>query len=191
MYSEEVIELLEKRIAWDNISSDSLTVDDYNLTGISEIKFSRFHKLAVPSNVYSSMDNEDADDEEFNLELRKLRKQSVLYVLSSVFSQSKDYLELSDYSDKITNRISIFDEAIGYTLACSVIEMFISTSRSNIEERNTKMAVNNLKLELEGYKNENGHTVARGLKWFRDNSIKNAVEYFFPDPVVIKSPNFW
>lgn len=193
MYNEEAIILLQKRIAWDkNVPGDTPVINDDNLTGESGMTFSRFHQLAIPSNIYATSEIVNASDLVFNDELSSLRKQAVLSVLSNVFSQNKAYLESSDYSDKISKRVSIFDEAIGFTLACSVLEKFISSSRSNIEERNAKMAMNNLKLELEGYKNENGYTVAKGLRWFRDQAIQNAIEYFFPEPIVIKSPpNFW
>jgi hypothetical protein len=46
----------------------------------------------------------------------------------------------------------LFEDAVGYKVAISVLELFISTERLNTTERSAQMAISSLKLEIEGWK---------------------------------------
>src|SRR5690606_28691493 len=95
-------------------------------------------------------------------------------------------VDSQDYDSVISEKRHLFDEPIGYAVACQMIELFISTTRSNFVERNAKFAYQNLKIELEGAKNERGFRVATGLKDKLNYSIKRATEIIFPDPIIIQ-----
>jgi hypothetical protein len=56
----------------------------------------------------------------------------------------------------------LFEDAVGYKVAISVLELFISTERLNTTERSAQMAISSLKLEIEGWK-MNLELVANGL----------------------------
>jgi len=194
MYSEEIISILEKRVAWKQPISDTFTleVDADNLEGTSGKHFNSFHKLIDVEYIAQTLNDTNLDAETLNAELADIRKQAVLTVLSSVFDSNRCYLPDFDYSNGINSRVALFDDAIGYVVAISVLQLYVSTRRSNIDERNTKMAVQNLKLELEGYRNDNGILVAKGLTWYRDNAIRNVVRVFFPQSITVEVINdFW
>lgn len=71
-----------------------------------------------------------------------------------------------------------------------MIELFISTTRSNFVERNAKFAYQNLKIELEGARNERGYRVATGLKDKLNQSIKRASEIIFPIEIIIQKADW-
>ena len=123
--------------------------------------------------------------------LNELKKGAVLESLSLILDSHEDYINDDSYDATITQNISLFDNVIGYKVAIMVIEMFMSTKRNNIVERNAKLSVSNLKLELEGYRNETGVLVAKGLVHKFENAIKTAQKKIFPFKVIVQDGNAW
>lgn len=194
MYSVETISKLETRIGWKQPISDDfdMVISEYNLQSDSGKHFSAFHKLVDVEYIAKTLNDIDIDEVTLNAELSDMRKQAVLSVLSSVFDDNECYLPEFDYSDGINTRIALFDKAIGFVVAVNVLQTYISTKRSNLEERNTKLAIGNLKLELEGYRNDAGYLVAKGLISYRDKAISNIVKVFFPEAITVEVRNdFW
>lgn len=193
MYTEEIITLLTNRIGFGTPQEEgfSIELDEANSVGVSGRKFSSFHSLVTVENILAGIENADPDDNEFNLILSDYRKAAVLEILPLIMDKNPDYLTATNYDNTITDNVILFDDAIGYKVAMMVLEMFISTNRSNIVERNAKLAISNLKLEIEGYRNENGALVASGLVQKFNQAVKLATKKIFPFVIEVKNGNVW
>jgi hypothetical protein len=193
MYSEEIIQSLTERIGFGSPQEDSftLTISEAIQNGASGRLFKSFHSLVTVENIIEAIENREPTAEEFEAILDEYRKGAVLEVLSLVLDSHEDYINDDSYDASITQNISLFDNAIGYKVAIMVIEMFMSTKRSNIVERNAKLSVSNLKLELEGYRNDSGILVAQGLVHKFGNAIKLAQNKLFPFKIIVQDGNAW
>lgn len=191
MYSELSIQTLETRIGWSDPSDLPISISADNKQSDSGRMFNSFHSMVLLSNIYATVPVVNMDENSFNEYLLSVRKQAVLSVLNRIFDQNKEYISTNDYSDTIINRSALFDDAIGYSVAVNMIELFISSGRSNLEERNSKMSYQLLKIELEGAKNENGYPVTKGLLSKLDTSIKRAREIIFPIIPIVTSEPIW
>lgn len=193
MYSQEAIDILIQRIGWSELGSDlpiSLSVE--NKISLSGKSFNFYHPLVTIDNIYSFISEVDMTETDFNLYLSELVKNCVLIVLSSVFEEAVEYNLATDYSSTIEQRTSLFDNAIGYAVCVKMIELFVSSDRSNFRERNAKMAYNTLKIELEGAKNDNGFTVASGLIHYLNSSISKIKRVLFPYIIVVRDGSrYW
>lgn len=193
MYSEEIIQSLTERIGFGSPQEDSFTlqISEAIQNGASGRIFKSFHSLVTLENIIAAIENLQPTAEEFEAILNELKKGAVLEVLSLVLDSHQDYINDDSYDASITQNISLFDNAIGYKVAIMVIEMFMSTKRSNIVERNAKLSVSNLKLELEGYRNDSGVLVAKGLVHKFENAIKLAQNKLFPFKIIVQDGNAW
>lgn len=193
MQSEEIIQSLTERIGFGSPQGDSSTLQlsEAILSGTSGRTFKSFHQLVTIENIVACMYNDGANSEEINNELEDFRNQAVLEIVPLILDKHPDYIPLENYDNRILENITLFDDAIGYKVAIMVIQMFMSTNRSNIVERNAKLSVSNLKLELEGYRNDSGVLVAQGLVHKFSKSIKDASDKIFPFKVVVKDGNAW
>ena len=193
MYSEEIIQSLTERIGFGSPQEDSftLTISEAIQIGASGRVFKSFHSLVTLENIIAAIENLQPTAEEFEAILNELKKGAVLESLSLILDSHEDYINDDSYDATITQNISLFDNVIGYKVAIMVIEMFMSTKRNNIVERNAKLSVSNLKLELEGYRNESGVLVAKGLVHKFENAIKTAQKKIFPFKVIVQDGNAW
>lgn len=191
MYSQTAIDTLISRIGWSDNSDLPVAVNASNKTSDSGKYFNFFHPLVSVDNLYDAVDKVNMDEVDFNDYLAKLRSQAVLKMLTDILDKHHKYDATKDYSSILTERVSMFDDAIGYCVAIKAIEMFISSKRSNLSERNAKMAYNTLKIELEGAKNDNGHFVARGLLYHYEQACKRARKVIFPIEAIVQNGNFW
>lgn len=195
MHSQEFIDALVNRIGWSDLTSDlPIDLSDDNKSSDSNKTFDSFHQMVSLENIYATIPEKflgENGEEYFNQYLLNLKKQAVYSILTSILDTHKDYDSTKDYSIFLTERPSLFDNAIGYSVAVKVLEMFISSSRSNLEERNVKLSYQSLKIELEGARNENGHLIAKGLVYKLEKSIKDTQKVIFPFKVVVENGNCW
>ncbi len=193
MYSEEIIQSLTERIGFGSPQEDSftLTMSEAIQNGASGRVFKSFHSLVTLENIIEAIEKREPTAEQFEAILNEYRKGAVLEVLSLIMDQHPDYIAKDSYDAIITENNVLFDNAIGYKVAIMVIEMFMSTKRSNIVERNAKLSVSNLKLELEGYRNDSGILVAQGLVHKFGNAIKLAQNKLFPFKIIVQDGNAW
>ena len=193
MYSELAISVISQRIKW-NASLDSeftIALSDGNATGTSGKHFQSFHNLVSIDNIYASVPEIDMDEEPFNELLTDIRLQATLQTLNDIMDKHERYIPETDYSDVIISNAGLFDTAVGNKVAITVLELFLSTTRINLHERNAKLSASNLKLDLEGFKNENGHVVAKGIKSSYYSAVKAASNKLFPFEIVVNSPKIW
>lgn len=193
MYSEEIIQSLTERIGFGSPQEDSftLTISEAIQIGASGRIFKSFHSLVNLENIINCVNKVDPSETEFEEILNQFRKSAVLDVLSTILDQHTDYKAKDDYDSIINEHIVLFDIAIGFRVAIMVIEMFMSSKRSNLVERNAKLSVSNLKLEVNGYKNDSGSLVAKGLIHDLQNAIKLAQNKIFPFKIIVKDGNSW
>lgn len=127
----------------------------------------------------------------FNSHLLQLKTDAVKSVLVRILNQNNMYLDSFDYSGTIITKSELFDEAVGYTMAISAVEQFISTTRTNSTVRSIEGSYKMLKIELEGAKNNKGAIVAVGLRNKLTTSIKKCSDSIFPNPLKITSKPIW
>jgi hypothetical protein len=194
MYSNEIISTLTERIGFGTPNEEgfSINIDEANSVGASGRFFSSFHSLVTIENIYAAVENPEITEDEFNVILENYRKSSVLEVVPLIMDKNIQYDNSVDYSKTIEDNIRLFDDAIGYKVAMMVLEMFMSSSRSNLLERNAKFSLSNLKLELEGYRNEASVLVAKGLVQKFERAVLNATNKIFPRVVEVRNAtNEW
>jgi hypothetical protein len=193
MYSDISIETLETRIGWEkSLDTDfAIELDEEVLTADSRRKVNSFHQLVTVDNVYAAVQQIDMEAEDFNGFLSSVRKQSVEEVLTLIFDEHTSYDDNVDYSNLITTKPRLFDNAIGYCIVIKMLELFISSSRSNFSERNAKLSFTNLKLELEGVKNDKGFYVAKGIEYKFRTAITKAQKVIFPLEAIVDSKPIW
>lgn len=194
MYSESIKDILFDRIGFGTPQENGfgLTIDQANSSGTSGRLFKYFHSLVTVENINASIDKINADSTQFNAILLEIKTNAVLEILPLILDKHTDYDALKDYDSTIESNITLFDDAIGYKVAINCLEMFLSTKRSNFSERNVKLSASNLKLELEGFRNDNGVLVAQGLVQKFNKSIKDARNKIFPFTVKVNdASNNW
>src|SRR5690606_14924472 len=150
-----------------------------------------FHQLATVDNIYHTINEILTTEIKFNQELKSIRFQAAVEVMNRILDQHTCYDYDKDYEKKIEKYQSLFDEPLGNLLAIKCLELFVSSNRSNSVERNSKLAYQLLKVELEGVKNESGITVSHGLNSKFYSSIKRAQKILFPEPILIIGGNEW
>jgi len=189
MYSDAIINELVLRIGFGN--GEKITISTANKTGTSGRLFSYFHQLATVDNIYSTTEKIAIVEADFNTYLEQLKIDGVKSILTAIFDRNKLYLSDFDYSGIISERIQLFDDAIGYAVAIAIIEQMVSSPRMNTEERNIEMTYQQLKIELEGARNEHNHVIALGVKAELISVIQNIKLVLFPNPASVSSKPVW
>jgi|SRR6478672_13076656 len=194
MYSTEAIQILVDRIAWRQpaeTDEHGIVLSDENKEGTSGQFFNSFHTTAIPENVYLCIENDLADQDEFNEFLLQMKKDSAIEVLKKVFDTnplanypivdgavSVNYAV--DYSSAINTRQGIFDEAIGQSMATRCLQLFLTTNRSNATETSLGLSYDQMQFEKDGIKNEFGRSIAKGTKDKMEAEINNIIKVLFP-----------
>lgn len=192
MYSNASILALEKRIGFGDLSDNSVVIQPEHITGTSGRTVPYFHRLATLDNLFAAVSNSVTETEEFNAYLLQMKTDAVKSVLTSIMELDKGYRSDVDYSDTLIKRPELFDDSIGYSLAISVIEQLVSTSRINREERSASLKYDKLKIELEGFRDEKGNVLAKGLRADLYRSVKKAAKIIFPKPLIVEALNdYW
>lgn len=193
MWNPESIQSLVDRIGFAKpINSDfAITISGEVILSNSGRYVNSFHQLATVENLYSAVNEINMAELDFNEYLQGIKTQSVMQSLTDVISKDSRSDLSFDYSETIIANPYIFDDVIGYTIAIQCLELFMSSSRKNLLERNAKLAISNLKVELEGMKTESGVTAAPGLKRERFYAIKKAKDVLFPFTIPINGTKSW
>src|SRR5690606_693716 len=186
MYSAESILYLENRIGFGQMEI-AVPVDPTLRDGTSGRELPFFHRLAILRNIYATVEESLISEPDFNEHLWQMRKDAAAHVLTSIFKLHKDYIPTADYSYLLLDRPELFDDAMGYTLATSAIEQMMSTNRKGIEERNAKLAVDKLRMELEGVKDAYGNVQMNGIKREQFYAIRKATDIIFPYRLTIEN----
>jgi len=194
MYSEETITALSNRIGF-GIPLEvgfPFQIEEANSVGSNGRIFVSFHELVTLENIYAATtDLGEGAESKFNNILTRFKYQATKEVVPMIMDKNSKYDNSVDYNQTIEDNAILFDDAIGYRVAMKVLEYLMSTKESNLTERNAKLSISNLKLELEGYKNEAGIVVATGLGQRFNQSVKVATEKIFPFVITVNNGNAW
>lgn len=193
MYDNTSIQVLVDRVGWAlPIPPSTIVLTSENTKSDSGRYFDAFHKMCIVENVFDVQPNHNISNTDFNVYLYGLKKAATMKVLSAIFDLNERAnlsvatsglrvdISNTDYSQMITTRASIFDDCLGYQMACDVLEMILLTTRSNQTESISKYNYQQLKLELDGFTNEGGHLVSKGLHFKLNASIIKAIDILFP-----------
>lgn len=193
MWNPESIQSLVDRIGFaEPINSDfAITISGEVILSNSGRYVNSFHQLATVENLYSAVSQPNMAEIDFNNYLQGIKTQAVQETLTEVIAKDSRSDISTDYSSIIITNPYIFDDVIGYTVAIKCLEIFISSSRKNLIERNAKLAISSLKVELEGMKTDSGATVAQGMKRERYYAIKKAKDVLFPFTIPVNGTKAW
>lgn len=191
MYSNDIIQALEKRIGFGSDTGLPFSLSEDLRIGTSGRTFGFFHKLVTLTNLYNTVPLNENSESNFEGYLNQMVENSVRASLTAVLDQSVDYDDSFDYDKTIDNKIYLFDDVIGYTLAITAIEGMISSNRKNDDERNISLSYSQLKMELEGVRSDAGHIVSQGLNRKLQDAIRKARLIIFPNPVIVTSRKIW
>jgi hypothetical protein len=192
MLSQQSIDSLKSRIGFGKPLEESFPFDlgDDLTIGTSGLTVAFFHSLATVENLHACLPQVyelETDKEAFENYLDNLRIQAVTNSINELVYSNKGYNPDSDYNDLVMKNISVFDSVIGYQLACLLLETFMVTNRSNIHERNAKLSIANLKLEVNGWRNEQGILVQAGLGTHLKKAQLKASRKLFPLTHIIQN----
>jgi len=194
MYSEEIIVSLSERMGFGTPLEEGFAIelDEANSVGSTGRFFKTFHSLVTADNIFAALPELGEDAEvQFNEFLESLRYQATLAVVPLIMDKNAAYVNSISYDAVIEENALLFDDAIGYKVAMMVLELFMTTKESNLVERNAKLAVSNLKLELEGFRNDSGVLVASGLVQKLERAIRTATNKIFPSVPTVEGANAW
>lgn len=193
MYSLSTVTTLSKIIGF-GTPSESVGVDfsDDIINGPSGRTFKYFHRLVDLKNIYESVEDPEMPKVDFENYLNQIRFDATKSILAKCLDSTECYDDSIDYDSYIESKYNLFEDAIGYAVAITILELMLSTKRSNLSEINANLTYEKLKLELYGLRSEKGVVVARGLKGELENVIYNIKCIFCPlDQVSINSDPIW
>lgn len=193
MYSENAILTIANRIGWGKPQTDgfAIVLDEAIQNGTSKRNFQSFHQLVTVENVLAAIPNPAILDLDFNAKLDEIRDNAARSVLTLIIDLNPNSILTKDYSSIIISNPALFDEAVGHKVAISVLELFISTERENFSARSAQLAISSLKLEIEGWKNESGITVANGLGQKLDKAVTLGTERLFQTTKTVTFKQIW
>lgn len=191
MYSQETINLFNNSIGWSVPTDLPVTIYDEIKLPNTVLKFNGFHGLVSLSNLIHTVDESLTGATEFNKLLLELRNQCILFSLTWILDKHPDYVDNESYDAVILQKSKLFEEVIGLLMTIKVLELYMSSNRSNYIERNAKLSYQNLKIELEGIKNDNGHQMAVGIRQQLQKAVKDAQKAIFKNAPSVEYIDFW
>ena len=191
MYSQETINLFNNSIGWSVPTDLPVTIDDEIKLPNAVLKFNGFHGLVSLSNLIHTVDESLTGATEFNKLLLELRNQCILFSLTWILDKHPDYVDNESYDAVILQKSKLFEEVIGLLMTIKILELYMSSNRSNYIERNAKLSYQNLKIELEGIKNDNGHQMAVGIRQQLQKAVKDAQKAIFKNAPSVEYIDFW
>ena len=191
MYSTETITNIANLVGFGSSAGVDVVVTEQNRIGTSLRTFPSFHRSVTLKNIFETIEEEFLDEDDFNEFLELSKTDAALNTLVTVIDTNPKYQSDFDYSGIIQDHLSVFQEAIGLSLAASMLEMMMTTTRSNIAQRTASLSYSKLKIELDGAKNEPGHVLTFGLRSKFRKTCNEISEIIFPTEPEIQSSNTW
>lgn len=134
---------------------------DFKVTGaapVSGVYFEDEHPIITVANIRATQPNESITDGEFDTYLADLKKSVVYKVLADAMDRDEiDSKQLSFYP-------SIFDNLISMQMQIRVINIILSSERSNKNEIIAKSALQRIYFDLKGNQGSEKFPIADGLE---------------------------
>lgn len=191
MYSQVVVDSLVNLIGFGSSEISGVVITQANEIGTSGRIFPSFNRSITVKNIHETIEEQYLGEVKFNQFLLQSKVDAVKASLVSVLNQNRKYQSDVDYSDIILSNPEIFEDCIGYSLSASMLEMMITSTRMNISEREASLSYSQLKIELDGAKNDDGHVLAFGLRSKFNRAVNNASKSIFKDSIKITSKKVW
>ncbi len=167
MFQESEIALLRNRLGWSQYEKELYVnkLDTTNLTSTSGLTLNSFHNLVTVENVFKLIPESNISDVRLNGFLTEMLDTTIIEILNDVLiSDSRSAVKkdnasiIVDYGDT-----GLFDTAIGNCHAIKVIELILSSNRSNREEILAKTSVGQIQAILKGTYTKDGNKLVDGL----------------------------
>lgn len=191
-YNPTSIQTLMDQVGWyDAIPPSTIVVDAGNKTSNGGTFFNSYHQVVTVENVRSTLTNPSSIDSTFNAYLLKMKRDGATDVLRRVFDLNPlaayaSYQGVTsinyavDYTGLIASRIGLFDKAFGYSVCLSALQMFMTTARSNREQRIAGMSYESLAMEIEGIFDQYGKRITNGMDAKLAQEIQQIITVLFP-----------
>ena len=115
-----------------------------NGSSVSGRFFESEHSIVTLDNIRECQPNQSATDEEFTTYLAELKEASVYQMLADVYDSDEVLQDTLDF------RPALFDNCISVLMAIKVIEILITSQRSNRTQRISKEAAQQIHFDLNG-----------------------------------------
>lgn len=197
MYNNTSIQSLVDLVGWGLpvMPNTQITLTDANKKSDSGRFFNSFHQLATVENVFDCISNLDVDSNNLNVFLAKVKRDAVLDVLSKVFDKNilantpstEEFISLNyavEYDAMIADKKNVLVEAIGYRACITILELFITSIRSNVTLKVLKADYNFLQSEVSGIRDVNGRLLTNGIENYYNVAITDAISILFPKKTV-------
>lgn len=189
MFDETTIQSLIDSIGWDDPLGTSLVITTENLKSTTGRLFNSFHPLVTVENVNDTAGLKPIDIDQLNTELYGFKKQAALQTLNKVFNSSPQFNPALDYGGDVVKYNGLLSDVYGLACSAMVIQMMLTSMRINEIERRTKYGV--LKVELDGFRNDQGVLISKGLKAMLNEATINARKIIFPETIDMYGDNLW
>jgi hypothetical protein len=190
MYNELSISTLVERLGF-GVNNTPVEIDPLILTGTSGRTISYFHKLATLEILYSAVPLESLSEEGFTKAIIQLKTNAVKSMLIEILDTDTSYKNEIDYSSLLIARPKLFENAIGYSLAISIIEYVLTSRRINYKQRDAQDTFKILKIDLEGIKDKKSSVKSISLRDHQNKAIQDAKAVIFKKNYAITAPNLW
>lgn len=192
MYDNTSISALADSVGFGKSAEGNINLDAQNQTGSSGVIFSSFHKLITVDNLLATFpDNVSKYSAKVNEELTQMRNDAAKRTLADVLDSHIDFDDEVDYSQIITDKITLLRKPFSLAVAISSLELMMSSGRYNIGERSIRESYATLKLELEGAKSDQGKTLSYGVVNKYHFAIKTCQKVIFQVRPTVESENQW
>lgn len=185
MFTETTITYLRDCIGWDTPEGSSIVVDPLNKLSTSGLVFKSFHSLVRVENVHETTSIINPTDQQLNNILLEFKTQGALKALNRIFDNSTSYNPVEDYHATIVKYRGVIIEVVGLAVCAMVLQSMLTSKRINETERAAKYSM--LKVEIEGFRNDQGIQVSRGVLSLLDSAIRAAKDAIFPSNIEIHS----
>lgn len=167
MFQESEIALLRDRLGWSEFEKEEYAgkLDATNLTKTSGRTLNSFHSLVTIENIYNCVSEKDISDADFNAVIKETLDNVIIDVLTDVFVSDSRSNPLTDNASIIAKYSStgLFDNAIGVCHAIKVLELILSSVRSNRIELETKENAALIQSYIKGNYTQEGKLLVDGL----------------------------
>lgn len=209
-YNATAIQTLTDRIGWAAPIPPTDLVLSTAVTSATSGRYVRdFHPMAIVENVAETQPQYQADNNALSAFFISLRASAVRMVLARVFDGNerayyrngsggeRERIDGLEYSDRIIAAPALFDNAIGFQMAYDALEMMGNAVRSNFTQRLTQYSYGQIKAEQDGYTDENGKPIDRGIAGRLTAAIREVNNILFPEtstpaiPRIYNASNRW
>ncbi len=137
-----------------------------NPTNNSGLFFENQHPIITLKNIRSVQPDKDITDIDFGLYLIELKEAVIFQVLADVFDSDNINPDIFSFYP------SLFDNAISMQMLVKVINLILSSKRSNLNEVIGKQALQRIYFDLKGNKGSDKFPVADGIEHkYRDEIV--------------------